>query len=43
MAVCIDATTLELARGKFEEANEVIDGALELFVPDKAGEAGTDL
>ena len=42
MAVGVGTATLELARGKFEQANEVVDDAMELFVCNEAGEAGTD-
>ena len=43
MAVGVGAAALQLARGEVEQANEVVDDAVQLFVGDQAGQAGTDL
>ena len=43
MAVGVGAATLQLARGELEQANKVVDDAMELFVRNEAGQAGTDL
>src|ERR1700722_16603756 len=43
MAVSVGAATLELARGEFEQSDEMVDDAVELFVPNEAGQGRTDL
>ena len=42
MAVGVGTATLQLARGELEQADEMVDDAVKLFVRDEAGQAGTD-